>query len=130
KIYEDLVDFARQAGALSPTTRHRLAEHGIEFEVGRLLAYKVAWMQSQGLVPNAEASISKLFGTELQQRVARTGLQLLGLPGALKPGSQWAALQGRLERYYLSTASLTVAAGTSEIMRNIIAGRGLGLPRG
>jgi alkylation response protein AidB-like acyl-CoA dehydrogenase len=130
KVLEDLIEFAGQADDVSPTTRHKLAEHAIEFEVGRLLAYKVAWMQSQGLVPNAEASISKLFGTELQQRVARTGLQLLGPAGALKPGSPWAALQGRLERYYLSTASLTVAAGTSEIMRNIIAGRGLGLPRG
>ena len=130
KIYEDLVGFARENGPVSPAVRHRLADHGIEFEVGRLLAYKVAWMQSQGLVPNAEASISKLFGTELQQRVARTGLQLLGLAGALGPGAEQAALQGRLERYYLSTASLTVAAGTSEIMRNIIAGRGLGLPRG
>jgi 3-oxocholest-4-en-26-oyl-CoA dehydrogenase alpha subunit len=131
KVLEDIIEYAGEApGGSSATMRQQLAELKIEFEVGRLLAYKVAWMQSQGLVPNAEASISKLFGTELQQRVARAGLQLLGLAGALKPGSPRAALQGRLERYYLSTASLTVAAGTSEIMRNIIAMRGLGLPRG
>jgi alkylation response protein AidB-like acyl-CoA dehydrogenase len=131
KVLEDIIEYAGEApGGSSATMRQQLAELKIEFEVGRLLAYKVAWMQSQGLVPNAEASISKLFGTELQQRVARAGLQLLGLAGALKPGSPRAALQGRLERYDLSTASLTVAAGTSEIMRNIIAMRGLGLPRG
>ncbi|MEX2237898.1 MAG: acyl-CoA dehydrogenase family protein [Dehalococcoidia bacterium] len=130
KIYEDLVDYCRAERPASwAQARLRLAELKIEFQVGRLLAYKVAWMQSRNLVPNAEASISKLFGTELQQRVALYGLNTLGLAGALRPSSPWAALKGRLERYYLSAASLTVAAGTSEVMRNIIAGRGLGLPR-
>ena len=131
KIYEDLVAYCRAERPDSlPVSRYRLAEIGIEFEVGRLLAYRVGWMQSKNMIPNVEASISKLFGTELQQRVARYGLNMLGLGGAVRPGSARAALQGRLERYYLSAASLTIAAGTSEIMRNIIAGRGLGLPRG
>jgi 3-oxocholest-4-en-26-oyl-CoA dehydrogenase alpha subunit len=129
KIYEMVVEYFRSDKASTPV-RHKLAELKIEFEVGRLLAYRVSWMQSQGQLPNTEASISKLLGTELQQRVALFGLTALGLPGALRPGESHAALNGRLERYYLSAASLTVAAGTSEIMRNIIAMRGLGLPRG
>jgi alkylation response protein AidB-like acyl-CoA dehydrogenase len=81
-------------------------------------------------VPNYEASVSKMYGSELAQRLANAGMQLLGLGGQLAPGSPWAPLQGRFETLYLGAAALTIAAGTSEIQRGIIAGRGLGLPRG
>ena len=74
--------------------------------------------------------MSKLYGSELQQRLAGAGMQIMGMAGQLAPGSQWAPLSGRLEQHYLFASALTVAAGTSEIMRGIIAGRGLGLPRG
>ena len=93
------------------------------------MSYRVAWMQSQGMVPNAEASMSKLFGTELTQRVAETGMEMLGLAGQLGAGSKWAPLEGHVQRLSLSSVSSTIAAGTSEIQRNIIATRGLGLPR-
>ncbi|MCL6645524.1 MAG: acyl-CoA dehydrogenase [Dehalococcoidia bacterium] len=135
RLYEDLVRFAREATRggqpliADPQARHRLAELKIEFEVGRLLAYRVAWLQSQGLVPNAEASISKLYGTELQQRFSHAAMSVLGLAGALSRGSKWAPLRGAIERYYLAAVSYTIAAGTSEVQRNIIAMRGLGLPR-
>jgi alkylation response protein AidB-like acyl-CoA dehydrogenase len=109
--------------------RHHLAERVIEFEVGKMLSYRVAWLQSKGQVPNYEASVSKTFGTELTQRLARTGMELLSLGGQLLPGSPWAPLQGRIESMYLNAAALTIAAGTSEINRGIIATRGLGLPR-
>jgi alkylation response protein AidB-like acyl-CoA dehydrogenase len=109
--------------------RHRLAELVIEYEVGKMLSYRVAWLQSRGQVPNYEASVSKTFGTELTQRLARTGMELLSLGGQLLPGSPWAPLQGRIETMYLNAAALTIAAGTSEINRGIIATRGLGLPR-
>jgi len=112
-----------------PSVRAKLAELGIELNLGRLLAYRVASMQARGQVPNAEASMSKMYGSELQQRLADAGLQMLGLGGQVQSG-RWAPLAGRLEGYYRHTAGLTIAAGTSEIQRNIIAGRGLGLPRG
>ena len=136
RTYEDLVRYAAETARGGrrlidiPHIRHGLAETKIEFEVGRLLAYRVAWMQGQRLVPNYEASMSKLFGTELQQRLARFAVNALGLPGQVRPGSPWAPLAGRVCMYYLSTVSLTIAAGTSEINRNIISQRGLGLPRG
>ncbi len=132
---EELVRYASEelrAGRTRPgyaAIRHRLAELKIEYEVGRMLAYRVAWLQSQGRVPNYEASVSKMYGSELAQRLALTGTQLLGLSGELAPGSRWAPLRGRIEAMYINAASLTIAAGTSEINRGIIATRGLGLPR-
>ena len=136
RLYEELVEYAAQSkadgGRLLDDTRvrHKLAELAIEFQAGRLLAYRVASMQARGEIPNAEASMSKLYGTELQHRLAQSGMEILGLSGQVEPGSPWASLQGRVGEFYLLAVALTVAAGTSEIQRNIIAGRGLGLPRG
>ncbi len=113
-----------------PTARLGLAERVIELNVGTLLAYRVAWMQSHGKVPNYEASMSKLFGSELTQRIAQTGMVIIGMCGQLMPGSLRAPLSGRYALAYLRAVSSTIAAGTSEIQRNIIATRGLGLPRG
>ena len=136
RTLEDLVQLAKvtryngHVAAEDPVIRNRLADLAIQAEVSRMLAYRIAWMQSQGDIPNKEASTGKLFGTELQQRVAAAGMELLGLYGQLASGSKWAPLKGRLQRTYLSSFSETLAAGTSEIQRNIIATRGLGLPRG
>jgi len=136
RTYEELVHYAAQTKRNDhriideASTRNKLAELAIEFQTGRMLAYRVASMQAKGQIPNAEASISKLYGSELQQRLAGAGIEILGLAGQLGPGTSWAPLDGRLEQFYLFSAALTVAAGTSEIHRGIIAGRGLGLPRG
>ncbi len=113
----------------NPLLRMRLADRLIELAAGTYIAYRIPWMQSKGIIPNYEASISKLYGSELVQRVAATGLQLLGLFGGLASGSKWAPLKGRMERMYLTAVSSTIAAGTSEIQRSIVATRGLGLPR-
>jgi alkylation response protein AidB-like acyl-CoA dehydrogenase len=131
KIFNGLVDYVRDTPSLRlNSVRNRLAELKIEFDLGRMLAYRVAWMQSQKLIPNYEASMSKLFGSEMQQRLANFAMNTLGLSGQLAAGSPWAQLAGKVENYYLSTVSLTIAAGTSEVQRNIMATRGLGLPRG
>ena len=108
--------------------RHKLADLHIEFAAGRLMAYRVAWMQSQGQVPNYEASMSKAYGGELNQRLTHM-INAFGLSGMLTEGMPYAPLNGRLPLEYLNSIPLTIAAGTSEINRNIIATRGLGLPR-
>ena len=115
---------------LSGPQRHALAEWQMEAEVGRIIGYRVAWMQSQGRVPNYEASMSKVFNTESTQRGARRAINILGLHGALKPQSTHALLDGRFCQLYMSSVARTIAAGSSEIQRNVIATRGLGLPRG
>ncbi|MBM3942800.1 MAG: acyl-CoA dehydrogenase [SAR202 cluster bacterium] len=114
----------------TPWIRHVLADRYIECEVARLMAYNVAHMQEQGQVPNKEASMSKVFGSETLHRVAATCMEVLGMYGALGRGEQWAPLKGRVQEHWMISFSHKIAAGTSEVQRNIIAGRGLGLPRG
>ncbi len=135
RTLEALVKYAKQAErygkplSKDPSVRRKLAQRFTETEVSRWLSYKVAWMQSQGKIPNAEASMSKMYGTELTQRVARTGMEILGMAGQVSQGSKWSPLEGHIQQLYLSSVSATIAAGTSEIQRNIVAQRGLGLPR-
>ncbi len=131
--YDALLDHVKDASngvALSNVQRATMADTAVEVEIARFLGYRVGWMQSRGLVPNYEASMSKAYGSELNQRVARRGINILGLPGTLKPSSPHAVMSGRYCQLYMSTVSSTIAAGTSEVQRNIIATRGLGLPRG
>jgi len=109
--------------------RLALAELFIELEVGTALSYRVAAMQNAGLVPNMEASMCKVFSTEFGSRLYNTGLGLLGLSGQLMADTPSAPLRGAVERAYLWSVVNNIAAGSSEIQRNVIATRGLRLPR-
>ena len=127
-----LVDFAKEHPEnveARPGIRGRLAEMSIEIDIGRALSYRVASMQAGGKAPNYEATIAKLYSSELGQRLAATGMQLLGTYGQLHPKSKYARLKGHWERYYQESVSGTIAGGTSEVMRSVAATRGLGLPR-
>jgi alkylation response protein AidB-like acyl-CoA dehydrogenase len=114
--------------AARPGIRYEIADRAVEVATGTFLAYRVATMQARGLVPNHEASASKLFGSELSQRIALTGMHLLGMTGQLRNDSNYQVVDQASA--YLQAVSATIAAGTSEIQRGIIATRGLGLPRG
>lgn len=111
------------------SVRGKWADRWIEIQTATMLAYRVISMQAAGLIPNSEASIAKLFNTELSQRVARTAMDMHGLMGMVLDGPG-VRLEGAVGRGYVSSVSATIAGGTSEIQRNIIATRGLGLPRG
>lgn len=108
--------------------RQKMADMAIKIEVSRLLAYRVAWLQSQGKNPMAEAAASKVLGSETAQHMAKVAVEILGLYGQLVPGSAYEVLQGSLAHRYLHNVALTIYGGTSEIQRNIIARRGLNLP--
>jgi alkylation response protein AidB-like acyl-CoA dehydrogenase len=109
------------------SVKAELADRYVEARVARLMSYRVITMQAKGLIPNHEASMTKLFASELNQRIARTGVKVLGLYGQL--WGDEAPMRGRYESSYMTTLASTIAGGTSEIQRNIIATRGLGLPR-
>ena len=112
-----------------PLVRHAIADLWVDLELAKLFSYRVVSMQSRGLVPNYEASIIKVFSSEYVQKQARLGLGIMGLYGGLWGDGPWARLQGRFSKSYVTTVGTAIAGGTSEIQRNIIAQRGLGLPR-
>lgn len=133
--FEDIVDYAKatvvNGRPLSddPVVRHKLAQTAIEMEIARLYAYKVAWMIDKGTVPSYEAAVLKTCATEMNQKVANLGMQVLNLYSQLAEGSKHAVWDGRLQRWYRHAVVNTIVAGTSEIMRNVIAIRGLDMPR-
>lgn len=106
-----------------------LAKLYIDTEVATLISYRTAWLQSQHIVPTKEASMSKVFGSETFQKVAAAGLKILGLYAPLTSDDDHSALSGYVQECWRYSFMNTIAAGTSEIQRNIIANRGLKLPR-
>ncbi|HET7738435.1 MAG TPA: acyl-CoA dehydrogenase family protein, partial [Tepidiformaceae bacterium] len=133
--FEDLIDYVRATddnglGVSRRIARNELANTAVEIETGKMLSLRVLSMQQAGQVPNQEASIAKMYNSELGQRFARLGVRLLGLTGALREGSAYERIGGHFAESYMRTVPSTIAGGSSEIQRNIIATRGLGLPRG
>jgi alkylation response protein AidB-like acyl-CoA dehydrogenase len=134
RYFHDLVEYVKQTHrngkplGKDPIIRQKFAELAIELEVARLLGYHVAWLISKGGVPFAEASMSKVFTTELERRLANTAVQVLGLYGQLKEGPN-VPFNGFIEWWYRFSLLQAVGGGTNEIQRMIIAIAGLGLPR-
>jgi len=114
----------------NPIVRQKIAKLFIDLEVGNNLAYKIGWLHEQGdlKLVTPLASESKIFGTELMQRIAIFGTEIMGLYGQLET-SKWAPLDGHLIDTYQTSIGTNIAGGSNEIQRNMIAWTGLGLPR-
>jgi alkylation response protein AidB-like acyl-CoA dehydrogenase len=133
---EELVQFCKETKwggeplAKNPLVRHKLAQLAIEIEAGFAYSHSVVWNQIKGgLIAAAPfASAAKVMSTELNQRFTYTGCEIMGLYGQVKD-SRWAPLKGRFEKQYQECVGLNLAGGSSEIMRNLVASMGLGLPR-
>jgi alkylation response protein AidB-like acyl-CoA dehydrogenase len=126
---EHLSEYIKQIQKpLSPMLRNHLAELLAECEMARLIHYRAIWMMEKGSKSTYEAAMDKLYNAELAQRAAEFGMQALGSYGGLLSGSKFACLNGWPSFYYLDTISYSILGGTSEIDRNVIALRGLGLP--
>lgn len=134
----EIIDWARETAdapqstlSRNPVARAELIDRYIEAKVAKMLSYRVVHMQNAGLIPNHEASMAKLYATELTQRIYRTAMKMVGLYGQIWDRElDFAPVGGQFARSYVSSISSTIAGGTSEIQRNIIAQRGLGMPRG
>jgi alkylation response protein AidB-like acyl-CoA dehydrogenase len=138
-LARDLAAWARQArrpdGSVAlddPLVAERIGRIAVDEEVARLMGHWVNWRAAGGGVPGVEGSMRKLFYTEAGQRHVSDALDVLGAAGVLgpeSPGEAGAPAGGRFEHLFRNAVVTTVYGGTSEILRDIIAQRHLGLPR-
>jgi alkylation response protein AidB-like acyl-CoA dehydrogenase len=112
-----------------PCVRQRLAALHVEMEALRYTGYRVLTRQMRGAPPGPESAIGKLAASEFRRRIMDTALELEGPFAAIGRGNPQALERGRWQGLYLDARAYTIGGGTSEIMRNIIAERALGLPR-
>jgi alkylation response protein AidB-like acyl-CoA dehydrogenase len=135
RLLDDLVAWCRDttvdgdALLARADVQRRLAELTVEVELARLLNHRAAQMIDAGRPATAEASMTKVFTTELQARASSLALDLLGPAGQLDPYDQRTPLDGLAQLMYRTAPYLRFGGGTNEIQRDIIAQRGHGLPR-
>ncbi len=129
-LWRDVKRLASERGLFSsPVVRQRAAAIEIAWRAGRGMIYRVAEILSEGRSPSHEAAAAKTFSTSLEQRIADFASELLGPASQLALGSPRAPLGGRAARSLLYAPAYTIQGGTNNILRNIVAERGLGLPR-
>ena len=135
RMFEELLDYVKSTKhngellAKKQSVRNKLARIATRIEIGYMLFWRTAEMLDHAQDPNVESSILKLTATELARDMAELAMEILGPYGQLTGKSKWAPIRGLVARGFLESISATIGAGTSEVQRNIIAQRGLGLPR-
>jgi len=140
----ELIEFCKETKwqgeplANDAIVRNHIAECIIENEVGAATGRHLLWMahktwegtlSATGPDMVARASSMKYYRTEMSQKYATYGCEILGMYGQLKRESKWAPLAGRFERSYQQAPGSNIAAGTTEIQKNLVAWTGLELPR-
>ena len=131
RAVDDLAALARDRGAGGdPATRQKIAQARIEAHVFRLIGLRNLTRAQHGHAPGPEASVTKLYWSEMDKRLQEAAIGAEGMYGALAPDSPFAVEDGRWQYGWMWAQAETIYAGSSEIQRNIIAERVLGLPRG
>jgi 3-oxocholest-4-en-26-oyl-CoA dehydrogenase alpha subunit len=134
RALDDLRDLASQprrdgtVPAESAALRRRLIQAEADVEVATLMGYEAASILDSGVIPTVEVTVEKVFTSELRQRIADLALDLLGPDGLLAHRSENAPLAGKFERLYRAAPLMRFGGGTNEILRDIIAQRGHGMP--
>jgi len=134
-LFDGLLRVARRArkggrpASEDPLVRQRLADLKVRVESLRLLAYRNLTGALRGKQGGIETSIAKLATTELNHELARTAIELLGMAGPLYRGSPHLEDGGLWPYQFMFSLGMIIGGGTSQIQKNIIAQRGLGLPR-
>jgi alkylation response protein AidB-like acyl-CoA dehydrogenase len=136
RVWQQTVDWAERTRRPDgtrviddPLVRERLATMRIHDEVARLLALRCSYVAATGAMPGVEGSMHKLFYAEAMTADAAELVDMLGADGVLSHGESDAPVDGWVEHLYRHAAVTTIYGGTSEVQRDIIASRGLGLPR-
>jgi hypothetical protein len=133
-LFEAIIRFSKETKrngkpiSEDPLIRNRLAQLQVEFEVGRLLMYRAAQVMDKGKAPNVEAAIAKPFCNSFEKHLAGTAVDILGLYGQLSEESKFAPLMGMAPQSLLAAKGASLQGGTDEVLKGIVATRGLGMP--
>jgi alkylation response protein AidB-like acyl-CoA dehydrogenase len=135
-LLQDLITYVKQTEYMEEplakriTIRNSIADLAVRYDVGRLLTYRVAWVLDQERLPTTEAALAKAYCTEFEQQLAHVATMIPGLYGQLRQGSKGIppAFRESPAESYLFSPGYTIQGGTSEILRNIVAMRGMELP--
>ncbi|MDS0139669.1 MULTISPECIES: acyl-CoA dehydrogenase family protein [unclassified Amycolatopsis] len=129
KALADVLEWAKETGAIEQEwVRLHLARVHAGAEYLKLRNWRIAWAAAASELGPAEASATKVFGTEFAIEAYRLLMEVLGAAAVVREGSPGAQLSGRIERLHRSALILTFGGGTNEIQRDMIAATALGLP--
>ncbi len=134
-LFEELKDYVKKMDKKScgpdfyAWVKDSVAQLEIEYNAGRLLCYLTAWTIDQGRMPTREAAMCKAFCTQYEQRLNDVATKILGPISQIRPGVKWALFDGYTADSYLWGPSFTLQGGSVEVLKNIVAQRGLGMPR-
>lgn len=123
------LDKEKDGSAFSSWAKDQMALLETAFTAGRLLCYYTAWTVDQGRKPTSQAALCKAFCTQQEQQLNHMATKILGPASLIRPGTAWSAFDGILADAYLWGPSYTLQGGSVEVLKNIVAQRGLGLPR-
>ena len=126
----DVIDLVRtHGGTADHGLRQRLAGLYVEAEILRLIRLRTISARVRGMEPGPEASVRKAISDQHGKNIMRAALELAGTHGMLSDRGPFGAETGLWAYCFLYSAALTIGGGTSEVQRNIIGERVLGLPR-
>lgn len=130
ELWEQVLRWARDNGTIElPWVQQDLARTHARLEAMRLLNWKMTSAVSKGTLSGADAGTAKVYGTETHVEVQRTLLGILGAGGRIRPESPGAVLAGQVEQLSRQGIVNTFGGGVNEVLRDMIASQGLGLPR-
>lgn len=109
--------------------RRKIAQLDADVEVAALMGMEAASLLEHGQIPTVTATVEKIFGSELRQRIADVATQMLGMYGVVTGTDPHAQFRGEFELLYRCAPVMRFGGGTNEVMRDVIAQRGHGMPR-
>jgi len=134
-VYEQTIAYIRKMDAASKDPayyawiRDAAAQLEIEISIGRLMCYQTAWIIDQKKPATIQAAMGKAFCTQVAKRLNDVATRIIGRTSQIMSGSDWAPLETDVARCFLWGPSYTLQGGSVEVLKNIVAQRGLGLPR-
>ncbi|MFJ3696338.1 acyl-CoA dehydrogenase family protein [Streptomyces sp. NPDC090052] len=130
QLWERVLEWARDNGAVElPWVRHEFARTYARIEAMRLMNWKMTDAVAHSRLTGADAGAAKVYGTETHIDVQRSLTQILGAAGRIRPESPGAALAGQVEQLSRQGIVNTFGGGVNEVLRDMVATQGLGLPR-